>query len=174
MSLLAIERAAVRWARRLALAGGWLLLGVALVTVADALLRSFLGRPLQGTFEATELFLAAIIFFGMPFTSLTDGHVSADFLTSRLTPRTQHAIMGLNALVVTVLLGLITIQMVSLAAEYHALARTTITMRIPVAPFIVPVTAAAGLATLCFLIHGAGALARAIRPDLPPLPTAAS
>lgn len=173
MSFLAVERAAVRWARRLALAGGWLLLGVALVTVADALLRSFLGRPLQGTFEATELLLAAIIFFGMPYTSLIDGHVSADFVTARLGPRTQHAIMGLNALVVTALLALITVQMVSLAAEYHAIARTTITMRIPVVPFIVPVTAAAALATLCFFVHGLGALARAIRPDLPPLPTAA-
>ena len=54
MSLLALERTALRWTRRLALVGGGLLLGVALVTVVDALLRSFLGRPLQGTFEATE------------------------------------------------------------------------------------------------------------------------
>lgn len=174
MSLLALERTALRWTRRLALVGGGLLLGVALVTVVDALLRSFLGRPLQGTFEATELVLAAIIFFGMPFTSLTDGHVAADFLTARLAPRAQHAIMAANAFVVTALLALITAQMAFLAAEYHAIARTTITTRIPIVPFIVPVTLASALATLCFLLHGMGALARAMRPGLPPLPTASS
>lgn len=171
MSLLALERAALRWTRRLALVGGALLLGVAVVTVADALLRSFLGRPIQGTFEATELLLAAIIFFGMPFTSLTDGHVAADFLTARLSPRAQHAVMAVNAFVVTTLLALITVQMAFLAAEYHAIARTTITMRIPIVPFIVPVTVASALATLGFLLHGVGALARAVRPALPPLPT---
>ena len=112
-------------------------------------------------------------FVGMPFTSLTDCHVAADFLTARLSPRAQHAVMAVNAFVVTTLLALITVQMAFLAAEYHAIARTTITMRIPIVPFIVPVTAASGLATLCFLIHGMGALARAIRPGLPLLPTAA-
>jgi hypothetical protein len=63
--------------------------------------------------------------------------------------------------------------MAFLTAEYHAIARTTITMRIPIVPFIVPVTVANALATLCFLLHGLGALARALRPGLPPLPTAA-
>jgi hypothetical protein len=43
------------------------LLAVAIVTASDALLRDFLGRPLPGTFEATELVLAAIIFFGLPY-----------------------------------------------------------------------------------------------------------
>ena len=46
MSLLGLERVALVWTRRLALLGGWLLLGVALVTVADALRRSLFGRPI--------------------------------------------------------------------------------------------------------------------------------
>jgi TRAP-type C4-dicarboxylate transport system permease small subunit len=155
----------------LALLGGWLLLGVALGTVADALRRTFLGRPIQGTFEATELVLAAIIFFGMPYTSLTDGHVSVDFLTSRLGPRRQYAIMAINALVCAALLGLITVQMADLAAEYMATNRTTITVRIPIVPFILPVTAAAGLAALGCVVQAVGAGARALRPTMPPLPT---
>lgn len=144
---------------------------MALSTVADALLRSFLGRPLKGTFEATELVLAAIIFFGLPYTSLTDGHVAVDFLTGRLGLRTQYAIMAVNALVYAVLLGLITVQMADLAVEYMATSRTTITVRIPIVPFIMPVTAAAALAALAFVVQAVGAGARALRPDLPPLPT---
>lgn len=171
MSLLGLERMATVWTRRLALLGGWLLLFVALSTVADALLRSLLGRPLKGTFEATELVLAAIIFFGLPYTSLTDGHVSVDFLTNRLGLRTQYAITAINALVCAVLLGLITVQMADLALEYMATSRTTITIRIPIVPFIMPVTAAAALAALAFVVQAVGAGARALRPDLPPLPT---
>jgi TRAP-type C4-dicarboxylate transport system permease small subunit len=171
LNLLGLERAALVWTRRLALLGGWLLLSVALVTVADALRRSFLGRPIQGTFEATELVLAVIIFFGLPYTGITDGHVSVDFLTSRLSLRTQYAIIAVNALVCAALLGLITVQMADLAAEYMATSRTTITIRLPIVPFILPVTAAAALATLGFVVQAVGAGARALRPAMPPLPT---
>jgi TRAP-type transport system small permease protein len=169
--MLRFERVAVIWTRRLTLVGGCLLLGVALATVSDALLRYFLGRPIRGTFEATELVLAAIIFFGMPYMSHTDGHVSVDFLTSRLGARTQHVIIAINAAVCAVLLGVITVQMSALAREYLATDRTTITMRIPVFPFIVPVTAAAGLAAWGFVIQAAGAALRALRAQMPPLPT---
>jgi TRAP-type C4-dicarboxylate transport system permease small subunit len=170
LTLLDFERAAVRWTRRLALGGGWLLLGVAGATVADALLRYAFGRPIQGTFEATELFLAAIIFFGLPYTGLIDGHVSVDMLTGRLGPRGQHLVIAVNAVVTAVLLGVITVEMAVLAREYDAIDRTTITARIPILPFLVPVAGAAALATLASLVQAAGAAVRALRPGLPPLP----
>jgi TRAP-type C4-dicarboxylate transport system permease small subunit len=168
---LEIERMASHWTRRLAMLGGWLLLAVALVTAIDALLRDFLGRPLPGTFEATGLVLAVIIFFGIPYTSLTDGHVSVDFLTGRLGARTQHAIIAVNALVCAGLFGVITLQMMALAGEFLATQRTTITMRIPVFPCIVPVTVTAGLAALAFVVQAMGAALRAVRSGWPPLPT---
>jgi len=168
---LEIERLATHWTRCLALLGGWLLLAVALVTTIDALLRDFLGRPLPGTFEATELVLAAIIFFGLPYTSLTDGHVSVDFLTGRLGQRTQYAIIAVNAVICAVLFAVITLQMTALAAEFLATQRTTITMRIPIFPCIVPVTVMAGLAALGFVAQALGAALRAFQAGLPPLPT---
>jgi TRAP-type transport system small permease protein len=164
---LAFEGAALRWTRRLALLAGWVLVGVALVTVADALLRKLFARPIQGTFEATELLLAAIIFFAMPYTGILDGHVSVDLLTGRLSRRSQHMVLGVNALISAALLGVIAWRMGLLATEYAHTARTTITMRIPVMPFIVPVAAAAWLAALGFLVQAAGALARMARPELP-------
>jgi TRAP-type C4-dicarboxylate transport system permease small subunit len=166
MSFLAIERLATHWMRHLALFGGWLLLAVAIVTTSDALLRDFLGRPLPGTFEATELVLAVVI-----YTSLTDGHVSVDFLTSRLGQRAQYAIIAVNAVICAVLLGVITRQMAALAAEFLATQRTTITMRIPIFPSMILVTVTAGLAALGFIIQAFGAVLRAFRPGLPPLPT---
>lgn len=171
MTSLTLERLATYWTRRLALLGGWLLLAVAIVTAIDALLRDFLGRPLPGTFEATELVLAAIIFFGLPYTSLTDGHVSVDFLTSRFSPRTQQAIIAVNAVICAGLIGVITLQMASLAGEFLATNRTTITMRIPVFPCLVLVTVAASLTALGFLVQAVGAALRARRSGLPPLST---
>jgi TRAP-type C4-dicarboxylate transport system permease small subunit len=171
VSFLTIERVAIHWMRYLALFAGWLLLAVAIVTASDALIRDFLGRPLPGTFEATELVLAAIIFFGLPYTSLTDGHVSVDFLTGRLGRRTQHAIIAVNALICAGLFGVITLQMALLAAEFFATQRTTITMRIPILPCIVPVTITAGLAALAFVVQAIGAARRAWRTGLPALPT---
>ena len=168
--IVALERAAVRWLRRLARFGGWTLVAVAVATVVDALLRYLAGRPIPGTFEATELFLAAIIFFGLPYTSLIDGHVSVDVLTGRLGLRGQHLVLALTALVTAGLLGVITWQMASLAGEYAAIDRTTITARIPVVPFIVTVTVAAGLATLASLVQAVGGAARVVRPDLGPPP----
>jgi len=168
--MLRVERVAVAWARRLALLAGWLLVGLSFGTVGDALLRYFLARPIPGTFEATELVLAAIIFFGLPHANVTDGHVSVDLLTQRLSRRAQYLLIALNAVVTAALLALITVEMARLAAEFYATSRTTITARIPVFPFIVPVTAASGLSVLGFLVQAAGALARAARPGLPPLP----
>jgi TRAP-type C4-dicarboxylate transport system permease small subunit len=167
---LALEHSMTTWTRRLALLGGGLLLAAAIVTAIDALLRDFLGRPLPGTFEVTELMLAAIIFLGLPYTSLTDGHVSVDFLTGRLGQRTQSAIIAVNAIICVVLFAVITLQMTVLAAEFMATQRTTITMRIPIFPCLVLVTITAGLTALAFAVQAVGAALRAFRTGLPPLP----
>lgn len=172
MSLLALERAAVAATRRLALLAGWLLLGLAFATVLDALLRYFWARPIHGGFEATELVLAGIIFLGLPHANITDGHVTVDLLTQRFSPRAQLMLVAANAVLSAALLALITLEMARLAAEFYATSRTTITARIPIFPFIVPVTAAGGLAVLGFLAQAAGALVRALREGLPPLPGA--
>jgi TRAP-type C4-dicarboxylate transport system permease small subunit len=168
----ALEQAAVTWTRRLALLAGWVLLGLSFATVVDALLRYFLARPLPGAFEASELLLAAIIFFGLPHANVTDGHVSVDLLTQRFPRRVQYLLIALGAVVTATLLAVITIELARLASEFYVTSRTTITARIPVFPFIVPVTVAGGLAVLGCLVQALGALARAARAGLPPLPGA--
>jgi TRAP-type C4-dicarboxylate transport system permease small subunit len=171
MSFPALERLITQWTRCLALLGGWLLLAVAIVTACDALLRDVLGHPLPGTFEVSELVLAAIIFLGLPYTSLTDGHVSVDFLTGRLGQRVQEVIVAINALICAGLFGVITLQLAVLTMEFLATRRTTIMMRIPIAPWLVPITATAGLAALAFVVQAIGAMRRAWRYSRPPLST---
>jgi TRAP-type C4-dicarboxylate transport system permease small subunit len=168
--LVAFEQIAVAWSRRLALLGGLLLVAVAGGTVIDALLRYAVARPIPGAFEATELALAVVIFFALPYTNLTDGHVSVDFVTQRLGPRGQYAVIAVNALVTAALLALVTAQMIGLADEFFRTSRTTITARIPVFPFLAVVTVAASLSVVAFLVQALGAARRAVSPDLPPLP----
>jgi TRAP-type C4-dicarboxylate transport system permease small subunit len=103
----------------------------------------------------------------LPYTGLTDGHVSVDLATGRLSPRSQHAVMAVNALVSAVIMGALAYHMGVLAMEYGRIGRTTITTRIPVLPFILPVTAAAILSALAFVVHGLGALGRALGARLP-------
>ena len=145
---------------------------MAAVTVVDALLRKFFSRPIQGTFEATELLLGVIIFFAMPYTGLTDAHVVLDLTTNKLPPRAQSLIIGVNALFCAVVLGVVAWEMGLLAAEYTRTARTTITMRIPVAPFILPVTAMTWLAALGSVVQALAAFTRVARPApaAPPAP----
>ena len=166
--LLAVERLAVTWSRRLALVGGWILLAASIATVADSLLRKFLNRPIQGTFESTELLLAVIIFFAMPYTSLTDAHAVLDLTTNRFPKRAQDVIIGFNGLFCAVVLGVVAYEMGLLSAEYSRTARTSITMRIPVYPFILPATAAAWLASLGFIIQALASFARATRCEQAP------
>ncbi len=167
-ALLAVERLAIAWTRRLALAGAWILLATSLVTVADALLRKLLSRPIQGTFEATELLLAVIIFFALPFTGLTDAHAVLDLTINRLPRPAQLVIVGLNGFFCAAVLGLLSYEMGLLAVEYGRTARTTITMRIPIYPFIMSVTAAGWLTSLGFVIQGLAAFARAASPERAP------
>ena len=159
-ALLAVEQVATVWTRRLALAGGWVLLLLSIVTVFDALLRKFFSRPIQGTFEATELLLAVIIFFAMAYTGLTDAHAVLDLTVNRLPKRAQWVIIGLNGLFCAVVIGVVAYEMGLLAAEYGRTARTSITMRIPVYPFIVPAVAAGWLASLGFVIQALAAFCR--------------
>ena len=167
-ALLAVERVALTWTRRLALVGGWVLLAVSVATVLDALLRKFFSRPIQGTFEATELLLAVIIFFAMPYTGLTDAHAVLDLTVNRLPKRAQSVIIGLNGLFCAVVLGVVAYEMGLVAAEYGRTARTTITMRIPIYPFILSVTAVGWLAALGFVVQALAAFARAAHPETSP------
>ena len=162
-ALLAIERLAVKWTRRLALIGGWILLAASIITVFDAVLRKFFSRPIQGTFETTELLLGIIIFFALPYTGLTDAHAVLDLSVNRLPKRAQDVIIGLNGLFCAVVLGVVAYEMGLLAAEYVRTARTSITMRIPIYPFILPAVAAGWLASLGFVIQALAAFARATR-----------
>jgi TRAP-type transport system small permease protein len=66
--------------RLLALAGGWVVLGLTAYTVADVILRYVFNRPFSGSIEITEFAMAAIVFLGIAYCGWTGGHVAVDIL----------------------------------------------------------------------------------------------
>lgn len=60
---------------------------MALITVADVLLRLFLGRPIRGTLELTEFLMVIVVFFAMGYTAMLKGHIVIQILPSRLPER---------------------------------------------------------------------------------------
>ena len=96
-------RTAERWLGWLA---GGSLFGMMLLTFVDVLGRKLFDHSLSGSLELTELLMLAVIFAGLPLTSLRGEHVIFDLL-DHLLPDTLRSAQGLisNLFCVVVLAG---------------------------------------------------------------------
>lgn len=84
-------------ARWLAYAGGGVLIGIAVVTVASITGRALIGiglGPITGDFELVEAGCAVAIFAFLPWCQLRRGHVTVDIFVDRL-PARLRALTGL-------------------------------------------------------------------------------
>jgi TRAP-type transport system small permease protein len=54
------------------------LFGLMALTCADVVGRYFLGTPISGAFEMTEMLLASLIFAGLPLVTLRNDHITVD------------------------------------------------------------------------------------------------
>ncbi len=68
---------ALRW---LALAAGWVLMGLLFYTVLDVVLRYLFNMPFRGSLEFTQFLMAVIVFLGLAYCGWTGGHVAVDIL----------------------------------------------------------------------------------------------
>ena len=74
------------WLARLAAAA---LALIAAMTFCDVVARYFFDRPFTFTVEITEMAMALVVFFGIGLVTHENGHISADVVTLRLSPRMQ-------------------------------------------------------------------------------------
>lgn len=144
--------------RLLAYAGGVVLIGLMLLVVYEVFMRYFYGRPFRGGFEMTELIMATIVAFGLPYTAISNGHVSVDILSRWLD---RPAWRWLTVLVH--LLGAVLLAFVAWRSGLHALSGMrfgdmTNMMRIPKYPFQFAIAISAGLFALVLLLEAAKAL----------------
>jgi TRAP-type C4-dicarboxylate transport system permease small subunit len=60
---------------------------IALATFCDVIGRYFFHAPFSFTVELTEMGMAVLVYFGIGLVTHENGHISADFLISRLPPK---------------------------------------------------------------------------------------
>lgn len=65
------------------------------LTAADVLMRYFFNRPIFGAVEMTEFAMVFVVFLGVGYVALLDGHTSIDIFVLRASPRAQAAIASL-------------------------------------------------------------------------------
>lgn len=147
-----------RWAQQSARLGGWLLVGIALLAAIDPLARMLCSHPIPSIYEITELLLAVVIFAALPYTAVRDGHIAIDAIIRRCPIRLQRSMMCASSLLGAALFGAITWGLG--AAAYTALhtGRTTITARLPIAPFLAVAAIASAGSTLVYCLQVLGLL----------------
>ncbi|GBD41161.1 hypothetical protein HRbin39_00539 [bacterium HR39] len=142
-----LRRLCVLWA----VAGGSVLLALVLVNVASVVGTAFLGMPVPGDIELTEMGVAVAAFAFLPYCQLAGAHVIADIFTARLDGRTRARFEVLGDLVALVF-ALVLLWRMSLGMlDQRAYGYTTAILQIPVWWAFVPI-----LVSLVLLALAAG------------------
>lgn len=119
----------------LGIAATILLIVLALVTCVDVVGRYILGTPLKGSFEITEILLAALVFMALPLTTERREHVEVDLLNVALSWLGQRLISAFAGLFSAALLATLAWRLFSHAYGNYVDGSVTNALQIPLAPF---------------------------------------
>jgi len=125
----AVARRVIEW---WALAGGLVLLGIAVMTTWSAASGWLLGKPLPGDFELTEVFVAIAVFAFLPYCQQTDANVTADLFTAKAGPRALAAFRLFGALLALAVALLLTWRTWAGLIDYRKYVETTAILKIPI------------------------------------------
>lgn len=120
-----------------------------LLTSTDVILR-FFRHPIPGTYEIVGLLGAVVVAFSLAYTSVEEGHIAVDFLVQKFPGNVQLFITAMNALISTLLFGLIAWQSILYASELKQSGEVSLTLQTPTYPFVYGIALGCGL--LCFVL----------------------
>ncbi|HSH08542.1 MAG TPA: TRAP transporter small permease subunit [Burkholderiales bacterium] len=135
-----------------ALAGGMVLLAVAIMTTWSAFSGWVFGKPLSGDFELTELLVAIGVFAFLPYCQLSDANVTADLFTAKAGPRALAGFRLFAALLATAIAALLAWRTYAGLLDYQKYVETTAILKIPIWWAYVPALASLVLLVLACLI----------------------
>lgn len=115
-----------------ALLGGFVMLGVVLMTSWSSASGYFFGRPLPGDVELTEMLTAVSVFMFLPYCQLTGANVTADIFTAGAGPRTVAALQLASALIALGFSVLLIWRMWYGLADYREFVETTTILHVPI------------------------------------------
>lgn len=118
-------------ATALALAGGVLLLAVALLTVVSVLGRWLVNAPLMGDIELVQLGVATAIALFLPYCQLHASHLVVDFFTARSSGPLQERLDALGSFAAGLVFLVLAWRAAVGVAELRAASETTMVLGIP-------------------------------------------
>lgn len=150
----------VRLARTIALGGGLLTLGIALLVTASVISRRVWGQPVPGDFEFVQMATAVTLFAFLPLCQSHRGNIAVDTFTSRLPRAWQRGLDGAWDLTYAAFMVMISLGLVRAALEAYGYGTTTMVLGLPIWPAIAvsallcAVVAVVALATMARLARG--------------------
>lgn len=123
-----------------------------LLTCADVILRMF-RRPIPGTYEIMGFLGTVVIAFALAYTSLEKGHIAVEILVGRLPRRIKAAVETFASLIGVSLFALLTWQSLAYAADLRDSGEVSVTLTMPIYPFILGIAAGSGLLCLVLLVE---------------------
>lgn len=128
-----------------------------LLTTADIVLRAF-RHPIPGAYEIVGLLGSLAISFSLAYTSIEKGHIAVEFLVNRFSAPIQALISAANSLIATIFFAIITWQSILYGTDFLLRGEVSMTIQMPIYPFIYGVAAGCGLLCPVLLVEFLGAL----------------
>ncbi len=158
-----LQRGIVLVSRGFNVVAGAAVILMMVLTCADVVLR-LLRHPIPGTYEIAGFLGTVIISFSLAFTSLEKGHIAVEILVEKLPRRMQVGIEAVTSLIGAVLFGLITWQSLVYATDLWQSGEVSMTLTMPIYPFIYGIAAGSGLLCLALLDDGLRSAIRMVKP----------
>jgi TRAP-type transport system small permease protein len=144
--------APLRWAGVLAeVAGGVALLALMLLTVSDALLRSFANRPILGAGDMVQVILVVVVACSVPLCAMAGRAIAVDLFVRRLPAVPLAWVYRLTGLGAAAMLGFLAWRCYVNAGEAAMFGETTMLLRIPFGPYYMILAISFGISALLFL-----------------------
>ncbi|MCX5824136.1 MAG: TRAP transporter small permease, partial [Deltaproteobacteria bacterium] len=105
-----------------------------------------------------------IVSFALALTSLEKGHIAVEILMEKLPPRVQVGIETVTSLIGASLFGLLTWQSLIYAADMRQSGEVSVTLTMPIYPFIYGIAAGSAMLVLVLLADGLRAAIRTVKP----------
>ncbi|MBU0574719.1 MAG: TRAP transporter small permease [Pseudomonadota bacterium] len=145
-----LQRGIVLVSRGFNVVAGAAVILMMVLTCADVVLR-LLRQPITGTYEIVGFLGTVIVSFSLAFTSLEKGHIAVELLVEKLPRRMQVGIEAVTSLIGAALFSLITWQSLVYAMDIRQSGEVSVTLTMPIYPFIYGIAAGSGLLCLVLL-----------------------
>ncbi|NPU86030.1 MAG: TRAP transporter small permease [Syntrophaceae bacterium] len=124
-----------------------------LLTCADIVMR-FFGKPLPGVYDLVGFLGAVSVSFALAYTSVQRGHVAVEIVMERLPQRIQFRLQCIGNLGGAVFFLFLMWQSFLYARELFDSGEVSMTVAMPIHPFVFGMSAGCGLLSIVLIMDG--------------------